>query len=276
MKKQKIYLTVIGLVLMFLIIEAGLVVHSQIQGNERERQNKQQETPLVRKIRQNSDPIGAYNDQEPTDVKERDLLHRRKSKFNFNRRNLIEGGLERQIGEESAEILITSIPHWKMRAAFPLTQNTLVVIGNINSGRAFISEDRSSIYSEFSMNVLSLLKASPNNNINVGNNLTLIRLGGKIRLPSGKILYRGAYGISMPKVGERYLMFLQEDPETQAFNIITAYALQGGKVFPLDGEVNGEIQESYQEQYKFNGYDEQAFVNIVVEKIGEFVRGSQK
>lgn len=36
MKKQKLYLTVIGLVLVFLIIEAGLVVHSQIQGNEQQ------------------------------------------------------------------------------------------------------------------------------------------------------------------------------------------------------------------------------------------------
>jgi len=67
-----------------------------------------------------------------------------------------------------------------------------------------------------------------------GDSIAVQREGGKVRLPSGKVLVRAATANSMPQIGKRYLLFLKYNPDTQDYALVTGYQLGGGQVYRLD------------------------------------------
>lgn len=144
--------------------------------------------------------------------------------------------------------------HWQLQiSALPTAQNNLVVIGDIVSSEAYLSNNKVGIYSEFSVHIESVLK-DDKNVIVAGNTIDVLREGGRVRLPSGRITRYSINGQNMPLVGQRYVLFLSCDSLEQSFNIITGYVLRNGKVFPLDG---GDIFDPYKD------VDEPAFLNTL-------------
>ena len=116
--------------------------------------------------------------------------------------------------------------------ALPVDQSDLIFIGTVGSAAAHLSENKKSVFSEFTITVESLHKAT-NHSVTPGSVLTIDRLGGYVRYPSGQeVLYR-FYGANMPKTGARYLFFINSKNK-QDYNILTAYELTGGIVVPLD------------------------------------------
>jgi hypothetical protein len=116
---------------------------------------------------------------------------------------------------------------------FPIKQSAVVLTGTIVTSQAFVSEDRTGVYSEFTVKVDEVLKSgSPQ--IMAGDSAEVERAGGRVKFPSGRVHWYSVDKENMPGPGRRYVFFLKMDDSDDGLQIITAYELRDGKVFPLD------------------------------------------
>jgi len=91
--------------------------------------------------------------------------------------------------------------------------------------------------------------------------VTVLRPGGGVRFPSGKIREFLVAGRGLPRTGGRYAFFLKYDDLAQAYYIVTAYELLNGKVFPLDGIPQyGTAAHPFAAYGKYSSADEGAFL----------------
>jgi hypothetical protein len=121
---------------------------------------------------------------------------------------------------------------------FPASRSAAVVIGTILSSKAYVSKDRTYVYSDFQVRVDEVLKQDSPMNLVVGGRIVASRGGGTIHFPSGRTNDYVNHGEGMPAIGSQYLFFLARpsiitEPEYQ---IVTggAYELRNGMVHPLD------------------------------------------
>ncbi|MGE3467670.1 MAG: hypothetical protein AB7J13_12135 [Pyrinomonadaceae bacterium] len=145
---------------------------------------------------------------------------------------------------------VTLYNDWEVgMPAFPVRKSDAVVIGVVRSGQAFLSNTRTGIYSEFSIEVKDWLKRVGGQS-NFTNEIIAQRPGGRILYPDGTIVGYSVSGQEMPQLDRSYLFFLSDDPQRGTFNIKTAYEIADGKIRALDGR--GKSKSS---GYKFTKYD---------------------
>ncbi|HKS10864.1 MAG TPA: hypothetical protein VJS13_15035 [Pyrinomonadaceae bacterium] len=123
--------------------------------------------------------------------------------------------------------------------ALPVDRSSAVLVGEIVDAKAYLSEDRTGVYSEFEVRIQTVFKNNTKQVLGVGKSLVVERFGGRVRLPSGKLFIAAVDNQDMPRVGGKYLLFLTNDfigakHSDEDFNILLGYELKGGKVFPLD------------------------------------------
>lgn len=140
--------------------------------------------------------------------------------------------------------------------AVPADQSKLIVLGSFIDSKGFVSNNRSSIYSEYSLRIQKLLKNESTNARDIGDVITVDRPGGILRYPTGQqILYRYNW-LDLPELNTQYIVFLDKDGDEQNpnYRVITAYRLKDGHIFPLDhGKDFDEL----------TGLDEKTFVNRI-------------
>lgn len=129
--------------------------------------------------------------------------------------------------------------------ALPFEQSSAVVVGQVTDARAFLSNDKSGVYSIFQIQVNEVLKNSNKSPINNGTTIYVERDGGRVRFPNGRLHMYTIDKLDMPKTGLRYVLFLNE--EESDFTILTGYELRNGKVYPLDELPNLLTYESSDE-----------------------------
>lgn len=123
--------------------------------------------------------------------------------------------------------------------ALPVDKSSVVLLGEILNATAHLSEDRTTIYSEFEVRIETVFKNTSKRDLAVGNSVEVERFGGRVRLPSGKIVVAAVDNQDMPQAGKRYLLFIDNAflgarHSDEDFNILMGYEIRGGKVFPLD------------------------------------------
>ena len=119
----------------------------------------------------------------------------------------------------------------------PVSFSAAVVVGTVLSGKAFVSKDRTYVYSDFQVHVDQILKPDPRTNLVVGGQMIVSRGGGTIHFPSGRVKDYMNHAQGMPAMGSQYLFFLvRPDISEPEYEIIVggAYQLTNGKVHPLD------------------------------------------
>jgi hypothetical protein len=141
-------------------------------------------------------------------------------------------------------------------SALPVTQSVAIVIARVSDARAYLSANKSTVYSEFTSQVECILRDTKNI-IRPGQSIVSERLGGRVRFPSGFISRFHVAGFGMPQFGCRYLLFLEQVGDGGEFRILTGYELRDGHVIPLD-ESRGVVHFE-----KYEGFDEDTFVNTV-------------
>lgn len=173
-------------------------------------------------------PIIDYDFPESTDPEER---QRRKAKnARYNKQHLVS--TPSPVSESGEMNLVND---WEVGfPALPAERSSVVLIGEISNARAHLSEDKSGIYSEFTVRIERVLKNETVSPIAPGSSVSVERTGGRIRLASGHIHQYGVAHQGMPRVGGRYLLFLSGEEES-GFHILTGYELREGRVTPLDG-----------------------------------------
>lgn len=210
-------------------------------------------------------PIAEYDVPEPTDPRERELRRAR------GKSNVVVSEVEKlRIKAGDPEFLVDlPVSHAPTEPAFPVVQSDVVVVGEVAKAKAYLTHDKVSVYSEFIIQVQDVLKATAPAPVTVGSVLEAKRGGGRVRLPSGKVLLRtGKYGRNMPRVGGRYVFFLQFNEQEQIFSIVTAYGLRDGRVYPLDGDWKEFGKSAQFAAYRtLDGADEATFIQELYGKI---------
>src|SRR4028118_184661 len=80
--------------------------------------------------------------------------------------------------------------HAPEEPAIPAAKSDVVITGEVTKAGASLTEDKTSIYSEFGVKVNRVLKNSTFQAINTGDSITVSRGGGGVSFPSGKVMYR--------------------------------------------------------------------------------------
>jgi hypothetical protein len=104
----------------------------------------------------------------------------------------------------------------------------------VTQARAYLSNDKTGIYSEFTVHVEEVLKNNGRGQVLTGDSVAVEREGGAVQFQSGRIEEYRIFNQGMPQSSERYVLFLRYNEEGQDFSIITGYRLIKGRVFPLD------------------------------------------
>jgi hypothetical protein len=168
-------------------------------------------------------PIAEYATREPADPKEH---LKRKSKDNrFPRGQLDElpNVVESKIVDGNG---LERLP------AFPVALSDVIILGHVLNAHAYVSSNKTGIFSEFTLSVETVLKATGSDSVLPGANISVEREGGRIRYPSGRIRWIRFAHEGMPSIGGRYLFFLRRTGQEGVYVILTGYELRAGTVFP--------------------------------------------
>lgn len=209
------------------------------QGQQHDRRRKAEE--FVNRL-----PVADYDEPEPSDPEE--LRRKREKGAKYD---------QPEVTVDAYSEVVVGSTHWASGLpAFPLIQSNAVVVGRVTEARAWMSNNKKGVYSEFTLEIEDVLKKDGDKSLKSDSAASLDREGGRVRLPSGKVGIYYIPGQGVPLVGRRYLFFLS-GKKSAGFTIVTGYELREGKVTPLDTPGVGHPFT------KYAGADEQSFLNEV-------------
>lgn len=171
-------------------------------------------------------PVADYETPEPVNPKDRILRKLRNSRYDG-------GGPVKESTPESEVTLINEIEY----PALPVADSDAIVLGEIISAQAHLSNDKKRVYSEFSVRIGELLKDNKCAPLAPNSVIATERPSGKVKFPSGHVKKYHTEGQGMPQAGRQYLFFLKYNEERDNYYLVTAYELRDGKVFPVDGSI---------------------------------------
>lgn len=192
-----------------------------------------QDTPVSKEQQRldfiNQFPIADYAASLPPNPEER---AKRQSKSRKYDKSIISVNEQDQI--------VSSAIHWASGlSAIPVDDSDAVVVGEITDAQAFLSNDKTGIYSEFNFRISEILKNDLLTPLTLESVITLERPGGRVKFPSGHISTYFTAGMGMPRVKRQYVFFLKHETEDGNFLILTGYELRGGHVTLLDNPGEG-------------------------------------
>ncbi len=217
-------------------------------------------------------PIKAASDEYLGPIVDYDLDFQAATLANPKERELREAR-GRRYNKRAPEPLGELPPNWVGYAtgtdwvlgvpALPLAQSDAVIVGDVSASEAHLSNDRTAVYSEFSIRIDEVLKNHLDGSLKVGEVTVGEREGGVVRFQGSRLFEYTVYHQGMPRPNRTYLFFLSGNKQGGDYVIVTAYELRRGQVIPLD---DSPAFASY------NGYDEHEFLTKVRREI---VRGPQ-
>lgn len=203
-------------------------------------------------VNKGQEPIVDYESSQPSTPEE---AAKRKAKDGFlSKKTLAES--------PNAQVFVTIRGTWLERLpSFPVSLSDTIIIGSVSDGRAYLSANKTGVFSEFNIQIEEVLKQSSDSFLAAGNSIIAEREGGRVRYPSGHIQRYVILHQGMPVVGKRYVFFLRKADQTAevAPYILTGYELRAGHVFPIDG-VDGNNEEKLSQFTAYEGADEGAFL----------------
>ena len=254
------YKKYISLFLLLFAVAVAMVVPNLLG------QGQSKKVALSRENEESITPVVDVDAPEPADPKQKAVRRARNKRHDYpgdpaDAKRFV-------LNEDSTPVAFQSGSDGPKLYAIPAQESDAVIIGEVTDARAYLSNDKTHVYSEFTIVLEDVLKDStallyPRATI------ATERLGVTVKLRSGKTLVRGAGGRTMPRVGQRYVLFLNYDKEAQTFPIITGYELRGGKVIPLDGLTRKSPDLAVYAAHE--GADETTFINAVRQAVIEGV-----
>ena len=205
-------------------------------------------------------PIADFALPEPTDAKERALRNARGSRYNNRGQKPIA---ELALGTEPLPL---NNHWWWSIPALPVNKSDAIVIGEVLGAQAYLSSDKTGIYSEFRIDLSEMVKNASGATLVSRSEVIATREGGIVRFPSGRQQRYSTVQQGMPMVGRGYLFFLKCNGSGQDFSLLTAYELRNGRVLPLDG-YGDKGERRLTDFTKFEGMDETVFLKAVADAI---------
>lgn len=260
MRRHKKILPLLLTVLAIMVLSALAALPNQGQnGTTSPKQESAEEDQL---------PVADYAVPESADPEKRAKRRARGKRYD-------KLGWVREPRPESDSGLTGRIDSWMHGVpAFPTESSDAVVIGETTDAQAYLSNDRSGVYTEFIVRVDEILKNDIIEPLTVGGTVAAQREGGRVRFPSGRIHRYKLHFQGMPRAGRRYVFFLKRNDDGQAYYIRTGYELRARRVFPVDG-VN--LNKGAAELPQFGAYksaNEETFLNAVRDAVAKSLQES--
>jgi hypothetical protein len=148
---------------------------------------------------------------------------------------------------------------WWGLPAIPAANSDVIVIGEVADAQAYLSNDKTAVYSEFTISTDDVLKNK--SSLPLSSAISVERFGGAVRFQSGRVQHYRIDKQGVPQVGHRYLFFLKRNEDGQDFSILTGYELRAGRVFALDSAGSNANNKLPYDDY--NGCEESTFLNEV-------------
>jgi hypothetical protein len=137
-------------------------------------------------------PIADYDAPEPSDAKTKTV--RKNGGKRYDNWNVIDGASERP-----GVTIMSEIEY----PALPVADSDVVLIGEVTERRAYLSNDRRGVYSEFTTRVCEVLKKDLQVPINPEDFVAVERPGGRVRYLSGRVSKVKFQGWGMPRQGQK-------------------------------------------------------------------------
>lgn len=195
-------------------------------------------------------PTIDYDSPEPANPEEK--TKRRKRSKHYDGKDLVSSN-----PYDSTSGVIEDSEVFYNLPALPVGQSDVILTADVLNSQAHLSHDKNGVYSEFNVQVDAVLKGAVPT-LSQTSLISVSRLGGMVRYPSGKKVLYEIGNQNMPAIGKRYLFFLQATADTQAYEIVTGYEIGPERVLPLDRGVRFEA---------FRGIDSVVFLNTVRDAI---------
>jgi hypothetical protein len=237
------------------VMTAMSALHGRTQNSMAStKQEKTPSKPTAKELDDAARPIVDFDNPggvEPSEKSSRKLKNARHNKEAFVLSD------PQRVGEVIRE------PEWQAGLSdLPADKSDVVIEGQVTDVKAFLSNDKTGVYSEFTISVSRVLKVSSDLSVNLGDIIVAERFGGKVRYPSGQVILYRIGGQGAPVNGKRYLFFLAKADEGN-YKLLTAYEIQGQKVFALDGSrINFRGKGNWKFD-KHNGEDLDSFMGEV-------------
>jgi hypothetical protein len=151
--------------------------------------------------------------------------------------------------------------------AFPVGRSAIIALGEVVDAQAYLSDDKSGVYSEFSVRIEEVLKNDPLTPSFPGSLVVAERYGGRVRFPSGRVTFFGNRDEGMLRQGGRYIFFLERSD--QQYSILTAYELLSGRIHPVDGKNAPGSDSAYSVGDAYENADATHFMSEVQRAITE-------
>jgi len=110
----------------------------------------------------------------------------------------------------------------------------MIVLGRVNELAAHLTNDKTGVYSEFSVEAERVLKNSGPAKVSIGELITADRAGGYVKYSNGQKVLYVIDGKGLPELGKEYVFFLASDKSSPNFKVITVYELPADEIVPLD------------------------------------------
>ena len=255
------------LVSLLLILLAVLVVTAVAALQSQDKSSQAQNQPQKRKPKFEDErwPLVDYDAPELTAPEERAKRHNKNSRY--DKQDLVSKPSPNDFPDNFEANLIND---WAVSfPALPVERSNVIILGKVTSAKAYLSNDKTGVYSEFTVHVCKVLKDDSATPVAVDNDLIAERIGGRVRMPSGYIQQYGIANQGMPTLGGRYVFFLKRNEQGQDYSILTGYELKDGRVQPLDG-VDAPTQSGKRPQFAaYEGMAETVFLTTVQQEIAK-------
>jgi len=245
---------VIGVVASLILISQSLrasadqELHMHVLGSAVKQQSRPSAKEEFEKIKAQYPKVD-YDSPEPTDPAERMKRHNKGKHFDNG-----------YISKKPTRYSSVLSSHWDVGlSALPVEQSSAVLLASTVSRGAFLSNDRSGVYTELSVRVEQVLKGDYDQ-LSENCIVDINRVGGVVHYSSGEESLFSIEGQNIPVVGKRYLFFLKAIPDSVDFEIITGYELSASRVKALDSPAQFA---------QFDGLDEMTFLTTVRNAIAQ-------
>jgi len=172
------------LLLLFGLVVGVVMILITITSAVPSRQSQQDiKTTKIKTIEQDDSPIVDFQQTPRTDVGEQAKRRLRGAKHDKSIWNV--DPMDSSDNTVLVDFVDPNLP------AFPFTKSTAVLIGSVTAAKAFLSNDLTGVYSEFSLRLEEVIKSNPQVPMTPGCTVEGFREGGRVRFPSGHVhLYK--------------------------------------------------------------------------------------
>ena len=212
---------------------------------------KNNEQPNALKVKEDKLPTVNFDTPEPSNANDKARRNARGTRF--------DGRLK--VAEPNPEAGANGILDSWMQSlpALPVDASDAIVIGDITNAQAYLSPDKTGVYTEYTVRVDEVLKQTSAAPIVTGGFVDAEREGGRVRFPSGRVQSYITHYQGVLVTGQRYVFFLKYHKQADVFTILTGYEQRDGHVYPLDGVDLGQGATEIPQFAAYKGVDEATF-----------------